>query len=141
MEQLRRCSKAASTEILFDENIIATLSQEKFLTNTKNKSSLIGLLTVKFKAVGIPVKQAENDADSLIAETTLMIFKHQHNSTVIVGCGSACGCRKLGLHYSIACANCHGQSCLNPAPIEGISGKEIIVGTEEIDATNEIDLM
>ncbi|GBM04158.1 hypothetical protein AVEN_115530-1 [Araneus ventricosus] len=35
------------------------------------------------------------------------------------GGGSARGYRKLRFHCSIACANCHGQSCLNAAPIEG----------------------
>ncbi|GBL75545.1 hypothetical protein AVEN_154887-1 [Araneus ventricosus] len=64
--------------------MIVTLNQEKFLSNAKNKSRLIALLTVKFKAVSISVKQAENDADILIVETTLVISKTRHYSTVIV---------------------------------------------------------
>lgn len=37
MGQLRRCSKAASIEVLFDESMIATLIQEKFFANAKKK--------------------------------------------------------------------------------------------------------
>ncbi|GBM49658.1 hypothetical protein AVEN_111546-1 [Araneus ventricosus] len=65
--------------------MIATFDQEKFLTNAKNKSRLIVLLTDKFKAAGISVKQAENDAHVLIVVTALSISKIQDNSIVIVG--------------------------------------------------------
>ncbi|GBM51025.1 hypothetical protein AVEN_73865-1 [Araneus ventricosus] len=67
MEQLRRCSKATSTQILLDDNRIATLNQERFLTDAK-KTRLIALLTDKFKAVVICVKQAANGADALRQE-------------------------------------------------------------------------
>lgn len=55
------------------------------------------------------------------------------------GCGNACGCRKLGLHCSVACGNSHGQSCLNVAPTEGISESEVIIGAEEIEVIDEMD--
>jgi hypothetical protein len=29
------------------------------------------------------------------------------------GCGSSCGCRKLGLQCSSVCGECNGQACLN----------------------------
>ncbi|GBM77078.1 hypothetical protein AVEN_93142-1 [Araneus ventricosus] len=59
------------------------LNQEEFLTNAKNESRLIGLLTDKFKVVGISVKQAEKDADFVIVETALTILKTHHNSRLI----------------------------------------------------------
>lgn len=37
MEQLRRCAKAATVEMLFDENMIETVSQEKFHANAKKQ--------------------------------------------------------------------------------------------------------
>ncbi|GBM15910.1 hypothetical protein AVEN_258450-1 [Araneus ventricosus] len=52
----------------------------KIGANMTEESALL-----KFKAIVIPVKQAENDADILIVETALMISKTHHNSTVIVG--------------------------------------------------------
>lgn len=48
------------------------------------------------------------------------------------GCGPLCGCRKLGLHCSSVCGNCHGQSCLNVAPIDDSSETEVNKD-EEID--------
>ncbi|GBM31000.1 hypothetical protein AVEN_69239-1 [Araneus ventricosus] len=32
------------------------------------------------------------------------------------GCTNACGCRKAGLHCSLLCKHCIGQSCENPMP-------------------------
>lgn len=32
------------------------------------------------------------------------------------GCGTNCGCRKIGLPCSAVCGHCHGQSCLNAPP-------------------------
>ncbi|KAF2880334.1 hypothetical protein ILUMI_25847 [Ignelater luminosus] len=34
------------------------------------------------------------------------------------GCGSACGCRKSGLHCSPACIACSGSDCDNHPPLE-----------------------
>ncbi|GBM85588.1 hypothetical protein AVEN_174844-1, partial [Araneus ventricosus] len=33
------------------------------------------------------------------------------------GCTNACGCRKAGLHCSLLCKHCIGQSCENPMPV------------------------
>lgn len=33
------------------------------------------------------------------------------------GCGSACGCRKVGLFCNSTCRTCSGDNCLNSAPI------------------------
>ncbi|GBL88779.1 hypothetical protein AVEN_158909-1 [Araneus ventricosus] len=36
--------------------------------------------------------------------------------TCIKGCTNACGCRKAGLHCSLLCKHCNGQSCENTMP-------------------------
>lgn len=34
------------------------------------------------------------------------------------GCGTACGCRKTDLNWSVACIHCSGNSWSNPSPLE-----------------------
>ncbi|GFY41262.1 uncharacterized protein TNIN_343811 [Trichonephila inaurata madagascariensis] len=34
------------------------------------------------------------------------------------GCGSRCGCRKLGLQSSLGCGQCNGQACFNDSRYE-----------------------
>lgn len=36
--------------------------------------------------------------------------------TCKTGCGASCGCRKSGLHCTVACLECNGNSCTNPSP-------------------------
>jgi hypothetical protein len=47
-------------------------------------------------------------------------YYHQHQKNCAIGyfaskkgCGSSCGCRKLGLQCSSVCGECNGQACLN----------------------------
>lgn len=47
MERSRRSRLHASSEMLFDEAMIPTVSQEQFLSNDKNKNRLIALLKKK----------------------------------------------------------------------------------------------
>ncbi|GBO23189.1 hypothetical protein AVEN_143185-1 [Araneus ventricosus] len=58
-------------------------NQQQFLANTHNKSRLISRLSQKLKAADIFVKQANNDADVLIIETSLEKFNT--NTTIVVG--------------------------------------------------------
>ncbi|GBO22156.1 hypothetical protein AVEN_101316-1 [Araneus ventricosus] len=51
------------------------------------------------------------------------------------GCTNACGCRKAGLHCSLLCKHCIGQSCENPMPV--ILDNE----SEEGDAPAPIDMV
>ncbi|GBN34367.1 hypothetical protein AVEN_57896-1 [Araneus ventricosus] len=69
----------------------------------------VGNMTDRFL---VPIRTTQSPASG---SPLNMIFSSSNK-----GCGSACGYRKLGLNCSIACANCHGQSCLNAAPIEEI---------------------
>ncbi|GBM08416.1 hypothetical protein AVEN_108404-1 [Araneus ventricosus] len=51
------------------------------------------------------------------------------------GCTNVCGCRKAGLHCSLLCKHCIGQSCENPMPV--ILDNE----SEEGDAPAPIDMV
>ncbi|GBN74495.1 hypothetical protein AVEN_221197-1, partial [Araneus ventricosus] len=51
------------------------------------------------------------------------------------GCTNACGCRNAGLHCSLLCKHCIGQSCENPMPV--ILDNE----SEEGDAPAPIDMV
>jgi len=83
MEQLRRSSKSSSVDICFDKQMTVTVSQEKLLSNRKNKTRLISMLTEKFEANNFPVKHAQDDADILIIETA--IEQSENDTTVVVG--------------------------------------------------------
>lgn len=60
------------------------ISQEKFLSNRRNKEKLINMLMEKLQAVNITAKQARDDADVLIIETAIEESKHG-KTAVIVG--------------------------------------------------------
>ncbi|GBM95127.1 hypothetical protein AVEN_250174-1 [Araneus ventricosus] len=47
-EPARRTRKQMSSEVMFDETMVPTVSQEKFQANTKNKDRLISILMHKF---------------------------------------------------------------------------------------------
>ncbi|CAH1111519.1 unnamed protein product [Psylliodes chrysocephalus] len=69
-----RCSKQhCNTDILFDESMIPTVSQEQFLPNSFNKKCFIALLQTKLKAHNYNVKQAIKEADSLIVQTPIQL--------------------------------------------------------------------
>ena len=61
----------ATREIIFDENITPTRSQSKFLSNERNKGGLIAMLITKLTSQGYSVKQAHEDADTLIVNTAI----------------------------------------------------------------------
>ncbi|GBN08694.1 hypothetical protein AVEN_73490-1 [Araneus ventricosus] len=59
---------------------------------------------------GLFPKKAEKDPapESLLQYTSCTCKK---------GCTNACGFRKAGLHCSLLCKNCIGQSCENPMTV------------------------
>lgn len=83
MEQLRRSSKLLSADVLFDETMNVTVSQDKFLFNSNNKIRLISMLLEKFEANNFHIKHAQDDADVLIIEAALE--QACKNTTVVVG--------------------------------------------------------
>ncbi|KMQ85933.1 hypothetical protein RF55_15251 [Lasius niger] len=83
VEQFLRLRRHASVNILFDETMIPTVSQKKFLGNDTNKNRLIGMLKTKFEAANFIVKQATGDADTLIINTAISISTF--DSVIVVG--------------------------------------------------------
>ncbi|GBN12326.1 hypothetical protein AVEN_250727-1 [Araneus ventricosus] len=61
----------------------SAVSQEKFLSNDKNKQKLINMLRVKFQREGFVVKQAQEDADYLIIKSSLEIEKRSQFVVVV----------------------------------------------------------
>lgn len=83
-ERLRRSNIHVSASVLFNESMIATMPQEKFLSNEKNKDRLISMLCEKLQTAGFIIKQAVEDADTLIINTAIDALK-DYDSVVIVG--------------------------------------------------------
>ena len=71
IEQSRRSSKVTSADISVSPSKNTSTTQEEFLGNGHNKTSLITLVPEEFNAVGIMTHQAEADADNLIVSTAL----------------------------------------------------------------------
>ncbi|GBM50516.1 hypothetical protein AVEN_160739-1 [Araneus ventricosus] len=80
VERIRRTKKHIACYAMFYESMTATMFQEKFLSNDKNKQRLINMLCVKFQKEGFVVKQA----DYLIIKSALEIGKRSQ-CLVVVG--------------------------------------------------------
>src|SRR6218665_146305 len=78
-EQQRRASKGVSRDLLFDEQMKTVSTQAFFLANAANKSRLIAMIITKFQHHGISTRQADANADSLIASTGLTVAKSEKN--------------------------------------------------------------
>ncbi|GBN71975.1 hypothetical protein AVEN_152766-1 [Araneus ventricosus] len=72
-----------SSEVMFDETMIRTVSSEKFLANRKNNDRLISILMNKFSSVNMIYKKADEDADCLIVKT--IALAPTHPSVVVIG--------------------------------------------------------
>lgn len=83
-ERLRRAKSHSSREIIVDEKTMAQVPQQKFLSNDKNKTRFIKLLTTKMGNHNIQVLQAEEDADRLII-TTAVTAASTYDRVVVVG--------------------------------------------------------
>jgi len=83
MEQLRQTAALSeSFEVIFEETVHVTMSQEKFLANRSNKIRLISMLMQKLQSVNIVTKQARDDADVLVIKPAL---ENSHlNTTAVV---------------------------------------------------------
>ncbi|GBN43228.1 hypothetical protein AVEN_67886-1 [Araneus ventricosus] len=81
-EWARRTQKRMSSEVMFDEKMIRTVSCEKFLSNPKNKDRLISLMN-KFYSVNMTYKKADEDADCLIVKA--IALAPTHPSVVVIG--------------------------------------------------------
>lgn len=81
MEINRRALKNTCADVEFNENTPLKIGQEKFLSNSKNKSRLIDMLRKKLSNNNIFTCQAESDADRLIVETAINL--QSTNVTVV----------------------------------------------------------
>ncbi|GBM70411.1 hypothetical protein AVEN_38121-1 [Araneus ventricosus] len=72
-----------SSEVMFDETMIPSVSQEKFLANPKNKDQLISILMNKFSSLNMTYKKADEDADCLIVNSALALTP-THLSVVVI---------------------------------------------------------
>lgn len=70
-EQNRRYNTKKSVDIHFGENTVVTTKQDQFLSNEKNKSRLISMLSAKLKDNGIESLESSGDADTLIIRTAI----------------------------------------------------------------------
>jgi len=82
MERSRRV-KITSADILFDEDMVLTVAQTSFLSNIRNKSRLIQMLSSYLISEGYIIKQANDDADTVIVNEA--IKRAQNQSVVEVG--------------------------------------------------------
>ena len=85
VEQSRRSSKVMSADISVSPSKNTSTTQEEFLRNGHNKTSLITLVSEEFNAVGIMTHQAAADADNLmlIVSTALEYSQIDHGVDVI----------------------------------------------------------
>lgn len=83
-ERLQRSRKNFSADVLFDDTMVPTVSQEKFLANERNKNRFISMLKVKFEAANFIVKQAVEDADTLIINTAIDMSS-AFDSVIVIG--------------------------------------------------------
>lgn len=83
-ERDRRAMAHSAPEVIFEENTIPQIPQDKFLSNDKNKLRLIQLLKRKMEKHGIQVIQSEEDADRLIV-TTALVKASDYDLVIIAG--------------------------------------------------------
>lgn len=81
-ERLRRKSKHSSANVVFTETMTATMPKEQFLSNDNNKERLISMLREKLVQQGFEVRQAVEDADTLIVNTAIQVA--ENFATVII---------------------------------------------------------
>lgn len=84
-ERVRRARKHSSVDIIFDESMIPTIPQEKFLSNCMNKVRLISMLKSKFESKNLKVRKAKEDADYLIIKTANEEASKHKSKVIIVG--------------------------------------------------------
>lgn len=83
-QRLRRARLISAPEFVCDLHMPSTLPQDKFLSNPKNEARLTDMLSHRLRNDGFQVRQAVEDADSLIVETALSL-SDSHDTVYIVG--------------------------------------------------------
>lgn len=75
--------KNTSANILFDENMVLTISQSSFLSNELNKTRFIKMLSAYLKNNGYSVLQTVNDADTMIVNKAILNAKNEPGVIVV----------------------------------------------------------
>ncbi|GBN26513.1 hypothetical protein AVEN_128904-1 [Araneus ventricosus] len=83
VERISRTKKHIAGYAMLDESMSATMFQEKFLSNDKNKQRLLNMLCAKFQKEGFVLKQAQEDADYPVIKSALEIGKRSQFVVVI----------------------------------------------------------
>ena len=83
-EQTRRATKGSSRNIYVKENMMNTVNQQSFLTNSSDMSRLISMLKKECAKKGIATFQAEADADYLLASKIVSLAAEETLPVVLV---------------------------------------------------------
>lgn len=84
-ERNRRKTSEIIPEFNYQNHTKIPFSQEKFLSNEKNKDKIIKTLSEKLQSQGFFCKQAEEDADAEIINTSIEIAKDSNKTVIVVG--------------------------------------------------------
>lgn len=84
LERSRRQLKNIGREIAFDKNTTIIVNQKQFLSNEKNKSRLIQMISHSLNEAGFRTKIAPEDADKLIVDTAIENVRADSKTTVII---------------------------------------------------------
>lgn len=83
-ERRRRAAKHRSPEVIVNATAFPPTTQEKFLSNDKNKARLIDILKKALQDSGVVIQQAPVDADSFIVGTAIQEASN-HDEVKIIG--------------------------------------------------------
>lgn len=84
-ERYRRKEKNVAADVVFDANMLISLTQTKFLSNIGNKQKFVELLAKYLRDNGMTVFQADEDADILIVNTAIDLSKKINTPVSVVG--------------------------------------------------------
>lgn len=83
-ERCQRQNIHKGTDVYLSNTMDVQTSQEKFLSNDQNKIRFIAILSEKLLNSGIGVRQADDDADTLIVNTAIQKAQ-DHQQVIVVG--------------------------------------------------------
>lgn len=84
-ERVRRKPVENIPEFQYQLHTRIPFTQQKFLSNKRNKDKLIKTLIEKFESEGFSCKQAKEDADVEIINTSIQVFEDTEKIVVVVG--------------------------------------------------------
>lgn len=85
LERSRRKTQENIPEFDYQSHTKIPFSQEKFLSNEKNKDKLIKTISAKLQSQGYLCKQAAEDADADIINTSIQMAEGDNEMVIVVG--------------------------------------------------------